>query len=99
MKSLKKILSMMATIVLLSVTPTLVKAAASPTPIVNNANQTIVMQTRLFEINEMDKSTLTRAEKKALRDEVKEIKKVADGGIYISVGAIIIILLLLIILF
>ncbi len=98
MKSPKKVLSILATIALLAVTPNLLMAATSPTPMVNKPSQTIVMQTRLIEINAMDKSTLTRAEKKALRAEVKDIKKVADGGVYISVGAIIIILLLLIIL-
>lgn len=56
---------------------------------------------RLNEIKAMDKSTLTRSEKKSLRKEVKSIKKelkATSNGVYISVGAIIIILLLLIIL-
>ena len=56
---------------------------------------------RLDEINEMDKSTLTRSEKKALRKEVKAINaslKSSGGGFYLSLGAIIIILVLLIIL-
>lgn len=54
---------------------------------------------RLNEIKAMDKSNMTRAEKKALRREVKSIKKelaTAGGGVYLSVGAIIIIILLLI---
>lgn len=54
---------------------------------------------RLEEIKAMDKSNMTRAEKKALRSEVKGIKKelaTAGGGVYLSVGAIIIIILLLI---
>ena len=54
---------------------------------------------RLEEIKGMDKSELTRLEKKNLRKEVKEIKKemkAVKGGIYLSVGAIIIIILLLI---
>ena len=55
---------------------------------------------RLEEIRDMDKSTMTRDEKKALRKEVKEIRKEArrDGvkGVYISIGALIIIVLLLI---
>ena len=47
----------------------------------------------------MDKSEMTRADKKALRKEVREIKatmKANGGGLYISLGAAIIIILLLI---
>jgi hypothetical protein len=58
--------------------------------------------TRLKEIREMDKSNLTSSERKALRKEVKEMKKEVradrNSGIYLSVGAIIIIILLLILL-
>ena len=56
---------------------------------------------RLNEIKTMDKSELNRAEKKALRVEVRSIKtQVAtiSGGIYISATAIIVILLLLLLL-
>jgi uncharacterized protein (DUF2141 family) len=65
------------------------------------AQQAQVMMNRLEEIKAMDKSNMTRAEKKALRKEVKSIKMaMADlnGGVYLSVGAIIIIVLLLILL-
>ena len=61
-----------------------------------------VMLKRLNEIKEMDKSNMTKPEKKALRKEVREIQKVmanGNGGIFISVGALIIIILLLIIIF
>jgi len=60
-----------------------------------------VLEVRLNEINDMDKSDLKSAEKRELRKEVRSIKKQMSelgGGVYISVGAIIIILLLLIIL-
>ncbi|MGL2967450.1 hypothetical protein [Flavobacterium sp. XGLA_31] len=56
---------------------------------------------RLDEIKAMDKSDMPRAEKKALRKEVKAIKgelRTMGGGVYLSVGAIIIIILLLILL-
>jgi hypothetical protein len=56
---------------------------------------------RLDEINAMDKSGLTSSEKRNLRQETRSIKKalaVNNGGVYLSVGAIIIIVLLLIIL-
>lgn len=56
---------------------------------------------RVDEIKAMDFSTMEKAEKKAVRSELKEIKKEAKdlgGGVYLSVGAIIIILLILILL-
>jgi hypothetical protein len=54
---------------------------------------------RVEEIRKMDKSNLTRVEKKALRAELRQMKDQAramSGGVYLSVGAIIIIILLLI---
>jgi len=57
---------------------------------------------RLDEINKMDKSNLKSSEKKVLRKEVRSIKKeltAMGSGVYISVGAIIIIVLLLVLLF
>ncbi|MEJ8819021.1 hypothetical protein [Lacibacter sp. H407] len=59
------------------------------------------MSDRLQEIKAIDKSSLTKSEKKELRSEVVEIKKemkAVSGGVYISVGALILILILLIIL-
>lgn len=54
---------------------------------------------RLIEIRDMDKSTLSHADKKDLRKEVKSLKKEAGSrGIYLSIGAVIIIILLLILL-
>lgn len=56
---------------------------------------------RLAEIKKMTKQNLSRAEKKELRKEIKEIRKeikASKNGIYLSVGAIIIIVLLLILL-
>jgi hypothetical protein len=51
----------------------------------------------------MDKSTMNNKEKRALKKELKtdqnELRTINGGGIYISVGALIIIILLLIILF
>jgi len=62
------------------------------------ANQLIQ---RLEEIKGMDRSEMSRLEKKSLRKEVKSIQKemkVIKGGVYLSVGAIIIVILLLILL-
>ncbi len=57
---------------------------------------------RLDEIKAMDISTLTRSEKKELRNEVRSAKKAlrnhSYGGVYISGGAILIIILLIILL-
>jgi hypothetical protein len=56
---------------------------------------------RLNEINTIDKSTLNSSEKKNLRKEVRSLKrevKNVNGGVYISVGALLIIILILIIL-
>jgi tRNA pseudouridine-54 N-methylase len=65
------------------------------------AERTKVITARLYEIKAMDKSSMSAAEKKALRKEVKAMKqemREGNGGIYLSVGAVIIIILLLILL-
>lgn len=57
------------------------------------------MFSRLEEIKAMDKSSMSRSEKKELRKEVRSIKeqlRTTGNGVYFSVGAIIIIILLLI---
>lgn len=56
------------------------------------------IEKRVNEIKEMDFSTLSSTEKKALKKELKEAKKEAQAvrGVYLSIGAIIIIILLLI---
>lgn len=76
-----------------------VTPVTSTTPVATmESNPTMA---RLVEIRNMDKSKLTRAERRELRKEVKAIKELnsANGsGVYLSVGAIIIIILLLILL-
>ena len=59
------------------------------------------LQNRLEEIKKMDTKEMSRHEKKELRKEVKTIKKemaALSGGVYISIGAILLIALLLILL-
>lgn len=59
-----------------------------------------IMLNRLDEIKQMDRSEMNATERKALRKEVRAIKdelRTTHNGIYISVGAVIIILLLIII--
>lgn len=58
-----------------------------------------VIQQRVEEIRDLDKSELNREERKKLRSELQQLKrevKTMSGGVYLSVGAIIIILLVLI---
>ncbi|RPA69699.1 hypothetical protein EF405_06795 [Cyclobacteriaceae bacterium YHN15] len=60
-----------------------------------------VLIDRLEEIKEMDKSSLTKAEKKDLRIELRDTKeeiKRNNGGVYLSVGALLLVIILLIIL-
>ncbi|MBK6731312.1 MAG: hypothetical protein IPG60_10245 [Bacteroidetes bacterium] len=62
-------------------------------------NQATALIQRLDEIKSMDKSNLNPAEKKELRTEVRSIKEnLADisGGVYFSLGALVIIALVLI---
>ena len=58
-----------------------------------------ILLDRLDEIKSMDRSTLNSKEKKELRKELRSIKSSlarSGNGVYLSVGAIIIIILLLI---
>lgn len=72
------------------------------TVVASQTEQADILVNRLTEIKEMDKSGLTSSDKKQLRTEVLSIQeqlKQMDGGIYLSVGAIIVILLILILIF
>lgn len=57
---------------------------------------------RVEEIRAMDKSDLSKQERKELRKELRELKEqarpITGGGIYLSVGAILLIILALLIL-
>jgi hypothetical protein len=72
---------------------------ANPTEKASKEALTQQLTNRLVEIKNMDKSHLSSVEKKELRKEVKKIKRERkSNGVYLSVGAIIIIALLLILL-
>ena len=77
---------------------------ANPSSTIPSASQSLeakALQTRLDEIKQIDKSTLTPAAKKQLRKETRSIKKQLKelgGGVYLSAGAIVLIVVLLIIL-
>jgi hypothetical protein len=79
--------------------------ASAPSPAQTQTTQSAevrFLSARLAEIKAMDMSKMSSLEKKQLRKEVRTIKgnkkTVGNGGIYLSVGAVIIIVLLLIIL-
>ncbi len=102
---MKNLLMSIATFLLLV---TMMPAKVSASDSINLLNGTPVesaetqaVNKRILEIKTMDKSNLSRAEKKDLRTELKAIKASAAGnnnGIYLSLGAIIIVILLLILL-
>ncbi len=83
--------------------PSEAKATTNPVKTeIPTATTKINLITRLDEIKTMDKSTLNNAEKKALRKEVRSIDKSlrdVSGGVYISVGALLLIILILILIF
>lgn len=80
-----------------TLSPTNPPVATVPAP-ANNADAAALVA-RLEVIKGMDKESLTKAEKKNLREEVKEIRtKLNSPGIYLSVGGAILIVLLLILL-
>lgn len=95
---------MLTSLLLLTFIPAELKAATKTEPITTRtveSEEANSILKRLNEIDAMDKSNLSRSEKKDLRKEVKESKKKMKelgGGVYLSVGAVIIIILLLIIL-
>lgn len=103
----RQVLLLLMVCLMLTVFTPAAQAAVNPAPAapttekpVESAVATQLLR-RLDEIKEMDKTELSKTEKKALRQEVKGIKKelrAASGGVYLSIGAIIIIVLLLILL-
>ncbi len=103
-KKMKKSTYLLITMVLLlSVFPTGIFASEKTSEIIENPKEIPIevqaMFNRLDEIKTMDKSKLNTIQKKELRKEIKTIKaelRTTNNGIYLSVGAIIIIVLLLI---
>ncbi len=99
-------LHLMMILLSLSLSPaTIFAKEKNPTSIATNTKEVPVavkvMYDRLEEIKAIDKSSMTRVEKKELRKEVRTIKanlRASNNGVYLSVGAIIIIVVLLIVL-
>jgi hypothetical protein len=72
-----------------------------PAPKPAESAEVKTLELRLNEIKTMDKSNMKSAEKKSLRKEVKSINHrlhEIGGGVYLSVGAVILIVVLLLIL-
>lgn len=64
----------------------------------SDAERARVLTSRLEEIKAMDKSSLSRAEKRQLRHEVRSIEKemkTMSSGVYISIGALLIIIIII----
>lgn len=88
-------------VVLLSLVAPFSADAHSITPTESRENRALQLENRLKEIEALDTKGLSRGEKKVLRREVREIKKelaAISGGVYLSIGAILLIALLLILL-
>lgn len=105
MKKIKLIF--LTLIVFIAIAPLQLKAESgkviktNPTEAVMESARSKELLNRLDEIKALDKSNMNSAEKKESRKEVREIKRELNdlgGGVYLSVGAVIVILLLLIIL-
>lgn len=103
-----KLLSLIA-IILIATTPIPVSATKPVNPkklhliLLQEPTILLVCTTVYTKFNDLNKSDLSRADKRVLRKEVKSIEKKiqrisSGGGVYISAGAVIIILILLIIL-
>lgn len=100
---MKTLLKNMMPVLLLTLGMTMTGYAASsssestlPSTIASTKEQQLLR--RLEEIKAMDPETMTKPERKAVKKEVKQIKKAMReyNGVYISFGALIIIILLLI---
>lgn len=89
---------------LLLLVPVPAKAAIAggtdPVTVVNQA-KVDELETRLDEIAAIDRTNMRPTERRELRQEVRAIKaelKAQGGGVYISVGALLIVIILLILL-
>lgn len=103
---MKKIILITLTAAFMVVAPALPANASNPIscPVepTDSTTTRLVLTNRLETIKTMDKSDLSFQEKQDLRNESKQIKTELNnnyGGVYISLGALIIIILLLIIIF
>lgn len=96
----RNLLRVMGLMVMLALVTPSTQTFANPVPIETPEETVKRLERRLEEIKAIDKSQLSKEEKKALRGEVKQIKKEMKvaGGLYIGIGSIILIALLVILL-
>jgi hypothetical protein len=103
----KFILTFVTAIMLLILSPAQAKSASPAAPISNTLTteesaKITVLVNRVNEINAMDRSSLTHTEKKALRKELRSIKREVNhtqgSVVYISSGLLILIIVLIILL-
>ena len=97
----KKIYFLATALMLMLATPSVMAKDAKSKPDMTETQKLRFAEItrRVEEIKSMDRSELSREERKALRSELQDMKKEAkavNGGVYLSVGAIVIIILLLI---
>ena len=99
MKSFK-FLRVFALLMVMGITIPSFAGSGTEEPTTKEAAKAQQLTERLREIKSLSKQDLSRSQKKELRVEVKEIRKELknQNGIYLSIGAIIIIVLLLILL-
>jgi predicted transcriptional regulator with HTH domain len=99
----KSIYLLIAMVLLLNIFPTRIYASEKAPIIIENPKEVPIevqaMFNRLEEIKALDKSKMNSIQKKEIRKEIKTIKsqlRTTNNGVYLSIGAIIIIILLLI---
>jgi hypothetical protein len=100
---MKKSTYLLLSMLVLCVFPSSIFASEKASLMIENPKEVPIevqaMFHRLDEIKAMDKSNLNSVQKKELRKEIKTIKsqlRTTNNGVYLSIGAIIIIILLLI---
>lgn len=103
MKKLLTILALFLSVQMLNAAPTETKGENNGKTELTEAQKARVteMENRLEEIKGMDFQSMSKDEKNDVREEMKEMKaeaRATGNGVYLSIGAIIIIILLLILL-
>lgn len=102
MKTYRLLQSMLVVFLITIGTPVFATVNENVVPATETPEQKVErLNRRIEEIKTMDKSTLSKSEKKALKREVREMRdeaKALSGGVYISIGALLVILLLILLL-
>ena len=101
---MKKLIVYIAVLLFVTCTPIQSNAEGGPISISATEKESAELKAlinRVNEINAMDRSTMSRSEKKEIRKELRatkrEVNRHSNGGVFISTGLIILILVLIII--